>query len=142
MSKLTLIFVAALALASPAAHAWDLVELGDLIVEHKQFAYASSPFLPDQHPTTETNLKLNMVFFESGYIRNTIHTQTDASQYRLVGWNWEFGFRLTDYFEVGWWHFSRHQLDAQDPNFRGGWKEDGIIFRIFLLKGAQPGGIF
>lgn len=143
MSKLTKSALLLLILAhAQQALSWDLVELGNVTVEHKNFYSGTTPYLPDHRALTETNFKFDVVMFGSGFIRNTIHSQTDKTQYRLVGWNWELGFKPFDWLELGWWHFSKHQLDAQDPSFGSGWNEDGIIMRIHLRKGPQPNGIF
>lgn len=129
-------------LAPLTAQAWDLVELGDLTLEHKQFFHADTPYVPGGQAGTETNLKMDLVAFDSMFWRNTIHSQTDMSQYRLVGWNWEFGIKPFDWMELSWWHFSRHQLDSQNPQFTGGWKEDGVVVRFFLYRGKKPSGIW
>lgn len=140
-----LVFTATLVLLllAPRAMAWDLVELGDISIEHKAFTYANSlPFTSDHIATSETNLNLDIAFLGGGYLRNKINSMTDPSQYRLVGWNWELGARVTDWLEVGYWHFSRHELDGQSAIWPGGTKEDGVIIRLKLYKGVQPDAIW
>lgn len=124
------------------ARTWELAELGDLTLEHKKFDNAETPYVLGYKAGTETNLKMDMVFLGSFFWRNTVHSQTDESQYRLVGWNWEIGVKPFSWLEISRWHFSRHTLDSQNPTWTGGWKEDGWVFRFFLYQGAKPNAIW
>jgi hypothetical protein len=136
--KIRVLIAAAILLLPLNAKSWDLVELGDIEVEHKSFVSNKNPYAPSGGFSSEINLDLNLTIFSSSYLKNRVHSQTEAGYYRLVGWNWETGLKVTSYLEVGWWHFSRHLLDNKSLTFPTGWSEDGLIIRIKLNKGVSP----
>lgn len=133
----------------------DAFELQEVSVEYKKFSGGSyTPLintngLPDRAMDHELNLNLNADLIDGiVFFNNKVHSQADKSavdggsgQYRLVGWNYKLGVRITDSFHVQMEHFSRHLLDtsyAYGPFPR----EDSVGFIFYVYGGPKNKGIF
>lgn len=61
----------------------------------------------------ELNLGLNTNIGTRFYWNNLITSKTDSSQFRFIGLDSEFGYRLLEDVKVYYRHFSGHALDSQ-----------------------------
>lgn len=50
------------------------------------------------------------------YLNNTIHSETDSQQFRLIGWHYQMGVHIGKYADLYGEHFSQHLLDTTGPN--------------------------
>lgn len=132
----------------------DAFELQEISLEYKRFADGSyDPLintngLRDRTLDTELNLRLNVDMLDGIlFFDNLVHSQTDRvastgdrGQYRLIGWNYKFGVRITPSFHIQLDHYSRHLLDTQ--YIYGTYpKEDSIGFIFYVYGGPKGKGL-
>lgn len=100
--------------------------LRDVSLEYKSFFDGGSyPLITDNGlnrvQDKEMQLNLNFDLLSYLYWDNVVHASTDrdpatgSSQFRLVGWQFGLGVRLTEWLKVGYYHHSQHLLDATLP---------------------------
>jgi len=122
-----------LALLHPVA-ASDIFELTEVSMEYAQVAGgARIPELPSwSQAKMELNLNVNIRAFKTVYWDNQVHSYVDQSQFRLVGWKFEFGVQVTPWLQIYTKHFSQHVLDAPgEKNFP---VYDAIGFRLHFVN--------
>lgn len=121
---------------------WHLIEVQEVNVEYKQFLDGSRDAIVSQDGLgnlidKEVNLNINFDISEYFYWNNMIHSIVDSNgvsggQFRLIGWNFRVGLRLTNYFDIEWEHFSQHLLDVISPFPNP--TQNSINIRIYLYR--------
>ena len=97
--------------------------------------------IPGDALTSRLNLNVNTNLMVYGFWNNEIHSATDNSQFREVGYKTNLGIRLTDYLDVSFYHHSQHVLDSVSSF--GYETEDGVQIDIYLFsKERKNKGIF
>lgn len=106
------------------ASEFHLIELRDAYIDYHQFLPGGSdPLitqngLPDRALDRELDLHLDVDFLKFGYFNNMVHSMTDQGadgsmgSFRVVGWNWRLGVRVTPFLDLWIDHYSQHLLDT------------------------------
>ncbi len=109
----------ALVLWSSAGHATEyrLLDVDRLDFEYGRIVPTSrDPYLPDRTGQWREQIALqwNITMLEWGYWNNRVHTETTnpSGSVTSVGWQFELGAHITDYFDVYREHHSRHVMEA------------------------------
>lgn len=104
-------------------------EVESLDVKYNRFIDSYNPYVNNMTSRVSLDLRLNVygVFF----MDNEVHTETDDSQYRSIGWHYTAGAHITDDIDVYYEHHSQHVLDAAPPLHYQ--LEDSVGIRIRLL---------
>jgi hypothetical protein len=110
-----------------------ILETKEVSFEFLHFTHSRQPFLlPTNRAVNEINLNVNLSLLNDYmFIDNTVHSQTDIYQYRLIGWHYKVGFRLIPRVDFYFEHFSQHLLDYipfMDNTY------DGIGVKIYLYE--------
>ncbi len=128
------------ALIGKLAHA---LELDQAYINYRQYTPGGTSYLvtnnglPDRSLDKGVSLHLDTTFLSYAYWNNTVHAETDKAldgggQFRTVGWQFQFGVRLTDYLDVEYAHHSQHILDHQGPlPFP---REDSFGINLYLYR--------
>jgi len=131
----------------------DVFQLREFYLLHKKFGDGSrNPLIDDnglenRELDREVSLIWNMDIFNHAYFDNRILSYVDrfkdsgeSDQFRLIGWDFQIGLRLTGWLWVEYDHFSKHQLDNEAPNKYP--VEDAFGIRVyFYRKDYRPGFI-
>jgi hypothetical protein len=121
-----------------AREGFHLLELSEVRVEYKRFhESARDPLFYDTTPKEELNLRMDMDVLSYGDVaalgwHNRIHSMTNASQYYVVGYNFQLGV-FTKRVEFGYEHFSRHLLDHSYPHQKFP-VLDSLFFNLIVYK--------
>lgn len=91
----------------------QLVTLKEVYVDYAQYLSGHTPYLnAGQIPHERLNLNVNIELLDDWlYMNNTVHSLTDQSQFRFMGWEYELGINVYDYVHIYYQHFSGHLLD-------------------------------
>lgn len=110
-----------------------LIELKEAYVDYMHYGYAREPFFLDgQIPTSRLDINFNLDFLNRiVYLNNMVHSETDQSQYRKIGWNYRFGIHIWDILDLYFEHFSQHLLDAV-PVSRNTY--DAVGVRVYIFR--------
>lgn len=104
--------VFSLGLSKALASDLDGFVLDEVSINYKNFiGETRHPLFLHSKQKEEVNLNLNTTFVNVFYFNNTIHSQTDSSQYKVVGWNLFLGARVFRSLDLQVEHFSKHLLD-------------------------------
>lgn len=122
-------------LFSVTANAGGIMDLDELSVRVDNFLHEGrDPVIypvPQNHRWT---LQMDMSSFDTLLWRNKIISTTSPSQFESVAWNFDFGFKFTDYVEVFYSHTSTHLLDRKHSFMHRFPVEDSIALKIFIFK--------
>lgn len=61
--------------------------------------------------------EVNVDILDKGYWNNRVHTEAVDATVKTVGWEFEKGFRLNQYFDIYWYHHSQHVMDEEQPRY-------------------------
>lgn len=123
-----------------------LIEMNEVFLSYRQYLPGSSDplindnSLPNRLMDKGIDLSVNLNLFRYLYWENTVVSLTDKGangengQFRLVGWNYRLGVNLTDYLQVGYYHFSKHLLDTTVPFSSGFPVQDAVEVKINLFR--------
>lgn len=112
---------------------WRILEVKDVYVDYMRYKYAQDPYLaPTYHPKDRLDLHLDLEMM-NGFIffDNMVHSLTDESQYRLVGWNYRAGVHILNFADVYIEHFSQHLLDYVPASTNS---YDALGIRIYFYR--------
>lgn len=129
----------------PAQAMADIIQLREVYLLGKQYGEkAREPLIDsttlDRQLDKELSLTWNMDLLTHLYWNNKIESLIDKdfdnpksdSQFRIVGWNYQFGVRLTNWLWIEHEHFSKHYLDYhQDGKYP---VKDSIGFRLYFYR--------
>ncbi len=102
----------------------NLVQLKEVAVDYKDFVSGgydpliNSNGLLGREMGTELNLTLDTDVLSVFYFNNRIHGMTDElpgvgpGQFRTVGWQFQYGLRLSPALDIYYEHHSQHLLDT------------------------------
>lgn len=106
----------------------DFFKLSEVSIEYKKFLDGSrDPLINDNGLIDRTineqlDLNVNVSIAKYLFFNNRVHSLTDkdintdaGSRYRIVGWNYNLGAHINKYIDIGFEHFSQHELDATFP---------------------------
>jgi hypothetical protein len=141
-------------LISNEAYGADVFSLREFYLIHKKFGEGSRNPLIDEEVIEnrqidrEVSLHWNVDILKNCYWDNQILSYTDrfkdsqeTDQFRLVGWHFQMGLRLTSFIDVGYDHFSKHLLDSKYPQSRFP-VEDSMYIRVDFYERDDRGGLF
>lgn len=81
----------------------------------------------------ELNLVVNSEVLKYGYWDNTVHSETDQSQFRKIGWELQLGVHATRFLDVFYEHYSQHLLDYSSKEAFP--RQDGVGIKLYLYRG-------
>lgn len=112
---------------------WHILEVKAVYVDYMNMKYSQEPFLaPTYHAKDRLDLHLDIELVDHIlFVDNMIHSETDESQYRLVGWNYRAGVHVGNSIDLFIEHFSQHLLDYV-PNSTNSY--DAIGFRLYFYR--------
>lgn len=112
----------------------DGFKLDELSINYKRFiGETRHPLFLNSKQKEEVDLNFNTTILNYMFWDNTIHSMTDDSQYKIVGWNLKIGVRLFDNLDFQAEHFSKHLLDETYSVMRFP-VENSIGFKWTLYK--------
>lgn len=122
------------------APASDFFEVQDLNMTYQYFNKPNvAPYFTTSSQKERLTLRMDTTADKLIFFNNRIHATTDATQYRMIGWEFELGTFLTKQLSLQYIHHSQHVLDA----FRGQWPfEDSIAVRFYFIKSKNSDSIF
>ncbi len=89
------------------------VYLDEFSVDYGVFRQGSrEPVLYPYTPKERLDVNANLSFLRYGYLHNTIHSETDPNQFRLIGWHYQLGVHVGPWADIYAEHFSQHLLDV------------------------------
>lgn len=110
-----------------------LLEVKAVYLDYMHYTFAAEPFMLPNVPTNRLDLHVDLEFFNrTFFLDNMIHSETDQSQFALIGWNYRLGVHIGDYVDFYLDHYSQHLLDVPDMN--GPNTYDSIGVRIYFYK--------
>lgn len=110
-----------------------LLEVSSVYVDYMHYTWAAEPFMLPTVPTNRLDLHVNVELLNRTiFINNMVHSETDAYQYRLIGWNYRFGIHIGSNLDLYYEHFSQHLLDTAP--ITGANTYDAIGFRLYLFR--------
>ena len=132
-------FLLYLSNGAAAGESW-FIQPDELSVQYKSYhPSARNPLFTDSTPKEGINLVMNTdMLFGTAFWDNTIHTTTDDSQYRHIGWQFKLGTRIFSFLTVEYQHHSQHLLDTSYPHMKFP-VEDSLGFTL-TIYGARPRG--
>jgi hypothetical protein len=122
------------------------------LIHRKFFDGSRKPLIDDNGiPNRELDKELTLVWnidlFRHYYFDNSIISFTDrfedsgkTDQFRLIGWNFQVGAKLTGWFWIEYHHYSRHHLDQKAPGKFP--VEDALGVRIYFYDRDYKKGVF
>lgn len=144
----TIVFMV-FALWAGTAHAGEyrLLDVDRLDFEASRIVpQARDPYVPEYSGRWREQAALvwDLTWLQWGYWNNRVHTETTNPSGRVttVGWQFEVGVRVTDYFDVYRMHHSRHVMEqAPEPRFVDGRQqfpvEDLYGVRFHIVRGKS-----
>jgi hypothetical protein len=122
-----------------AAENW-FIQPDELSVQYKGFhKSARHPLFTDSTPKEGIDLVMNTdLLFGTAFWDNTIHSTTDDSQYRHIGWQFKLGTRVASFLTIEYQHHSQHLLDTSYPHMKFP-VEDSLGFTLHIYN-ARPRG--
>lgn len=132
-------------LASMAAE-WSPIELQELSVQYinlEKINDKARNFLTwPESPTEKINVLIDTNILTHGYWNSKILSQTTDAQFRSIGLETHIGVRLTNFLDMGYYHYSDHAIDRNVGGMPKFPVEDGIELRIYLYRAKDANSIF
>jgi hypothetical protein len=135
------------------ASEFKFFELRETYMNYKQFKEgARNPLIEDAGQNTELDrelsLFLNTNVLHYMYWDNQVYSLVDrdketgkTGQFRLVGWNFKYGLRITSFLYAEYEHFSKHLLDAKYSQYRFP-VEDSYGVRLYFYQKDKVNSLF
>jgi hypothetical protein len=120
-------------------HAW-FIQLDEVSVDWMHYhPYSRSPYFYDSQMKDGIAIHMNSdMLFDYLYWDNTVHTDTDDTQFHTVGWKFELGAHVTSFLNLYYHHHSQHIMDGQLPYMKFPSEDSyGITINIY---NARPRG--
>lgn len=96
-----------------AAEPWGL-DLKEVSADYARFKDGSrDPVMYPDTPKERLDVNINMGVLRYVYMNNMIHSETDQSQFRVIGWKYQMGIHIGSWADLYAEHFSQHLLDTQ-----------------------------
>lgn len=134
----TVILASLLALRSEAADTFTNFHLDEVSLDYKNFAWindhARNSLIYPEHPKESINLNIDTTFLSYFLWNSTIESLTTDGQYRGIGLETRIGVRLSEAFDVSYYHHSQHLIDRQHSFMDRYPVEDAIEIKFYLLR--------
>lgn len=116
------------------------IQTDELSVQYKRFhESARHPLFVDSIPKEGIDLVMNTdLLFQTMFWDNRVHTMTNDAQFKLVGWEFKLGTRITHFLTAEYQHHSQHLLDSVYPNMKFP-VEDSLGFTLTIYS-ERPRG--
>lgn len=122
-----------------SASADTIFDLDEVSIKYRRFhPSARHPLFYASTPKEGLDLRVNTTILNYVYWNNTVHSYTNSAQYYLVGWELQFGVRLTQWADFFYEHHSQHLLDHTYPHSKFP-VEDSWGFTLYLYGGKKRG---
>lgn len=135
------------------ASEWKLIELKEVRADYAKFLFGgrdpliTSNGIPNKTLGERLNLTVNNDICKYLFWNNTVHSMTDkdiptgAGQFRMVGLESRVGVNISKYFDVSYYHFSKHVLDSTYAHERFP-VQDAIELRVFFYLDSKKNTLF
>lgn len=124
---------------SQADNSWRLFKLEEVAIDYEKFLYPGyDSLIYPETPAERYSFNINTRVLDYMFWNNQLHTTTTDSQHRGVGWNFEFGVRLSSYIDVGYHHHSQHLLDTTPTTMPHFATEDTLHIKLYLYREHEP----
>lgn len=134
-----------------SADQFEGITLREVSIDYRSYfpggtdAILKTTNIPNQQLDKKLDLHVNMDVLEYLYWDNMISSTTDkypngGGQFRVVGWNFRFGIRITNNIQLGYFHYSQHLLDVLGTQHFP--VEDAIQFKITIYRRESNQGLF
>lgn len=152
LSGITILLIASL-LLSRVSHAKEVIKLEKLKIDYHKFTPSSRdafivPNLPNTQLDSQIKLSIDMDILKYVYWNNNVYTITDKTlgphsyqQFRYVSWEYHFGIRVLENFNLEFYHKSEHLLDATPSIQYPMINSIGVSYTIYSNP-QKPGSIF
>lgn len=112
---------------------FHILEINAVYLDYLQVARGTEPFLaPSYHPKEKLDLHVDLDIANGWlFFNNMVHSETDAAQYRLIGWNYRIGVHIFRSADIFMEHYSQHLLDyapSMDNNY------DALGIRLYFFR--------
>lgn len=136
LRALLVILGLAISLMANAEESFNFMNLREVSIDYNHYTWAINPFLaPTFKPTNKLDLNLKVNYLNDWIFTDfRVHSQTDQTQYRLIGLNYQIGIHAGSYIDVYFDHFSQHLLDypiAMPNTF------DAIAVKFYIYRGDK-----
>lgn len=138
MKMFTIIVLTLVVLTPYKALAWGLVELGDITFEHSQYLDGNDIYVRDGVNVAGNSLNMDFVLFDSDFFRTQIFQKSFSSEKNIVGFNFEFGTKITDAIEIGIAHTDIHVTGYLNPIYPNSSTDSAVFLRFRIYKSKQP----
>lgn len=94
---------------------WRLLDVDQASVSFMKFKANRDPQIySEEHFRHRVQFDLGLQFLKYGFWKNNIHLETNRSQVKTAGWEYDMGVHLGPYIDVFHHHHSRHVLDSDN----------------------------
>ena len=137
-----------LLLISTVCHAeeYQFLRLDELSLDYKNYSIVNDHqrnllIYPDS-PKEGINVNINSTLMNYVYFNNTIESLTTDGQYRGIGLQLSLGLRLSNYFDVGYYHHSQHTIDRAIMSIPAFPTEDALQFKLYFYRKVGKDSVF
>jgi len=130
-----------------------IVSLREVSVDYKRFfpkgrdPLITGNGLLNRELGNEVNVHINSDFMSYFYWDNMVHSLTDrdatthtGGQFRVVGWNFKLGMRVSRFINIQYEHFSKHTLDHSYA-YDSFPVQDSVGVKLYLYGGPKKEGL-
>lgn len=106
--------------------------LNEVSLDYARFKEGSrDAILAPSRPKERVDLNVNLDLLRYFYLNNQVHSMTDTTQFRLIGWKYQLGVHLGSFADLYYQHFSQHILDQAYNDFP---LENTIGLKLYLYR--------
>lgn len=129
----------------PKAKADDIISLDAVDVTYQRFNEDGiEPMITydglNRKLGSSLGLQLDTTVFSYFYANFNVasmrdyYPEGDYGQYRTIGLQARLGMRLTEWLDIGYYHYSRHLMDTPEPDGQSYQQTDALEITIHLYK--------
>ena len=115
------------------------IQPDEVSVTYKKYHESSRhPLFTNSQLKEGVNITVNTDILGVFFWDNLVHSNTDDSQYRHIGWNFKLGVRPLSWLTLQYEHHSQHLLDTAYPHMKFP-VEDSVGFTINIFQQRKRG---
>ena len=127
------------------ADEFKFFDLDEVSVQYRKF-FDNSRYYPTSNiPGSKLNegvtVNVDSTVFKYGFVKNSVVSTTDQSQFRSIGWMYNLGMRVSHNIDLSLYHFSEHTIDTPYP-ITSYPTMTGVELKIYLFKDKKNDSIF
>ena len=116
----------------------EFIDLKEMSIEYEHAIHDGRDPLVTPEPINE-KLKFNIEaqLFGPLYWDSVVHSTTTPSQFRSIGWDYDFNLRVSQNINIYYHHHSQHLLDRDHTYMEGFPVHDGVGVKIFFFTEGE-----